>query len=91
MSNHNSAEHFNDKLKSDTLVTFLRVLNSGYLRTNPDTYQKYLSTKNMMEYCIDKVESSDVEADEVYWILFLTTKDSNEKPCSFARYYNQSL
>ena len=62
----NSQETFCDKMKSDSMVLFLRLLTSGYLRMNPTKFEDYLDKGTTMEvYCLTEVEPLERECDQV--------------------------
>jgi len=53
-------------MKSDSMVLFLRLLTSGYLRMNPTKFEDYLDKGTTMEvYCLTEVEPLERECDQV--------------------------
>ena len=64
--NLNRIEIFCDKVKSDSLVMYLRFLVSGYLRTNALLYEHFLENGMSMEhFCQTEVEPVDKDSDQV--------------------------
>lgn len=61
-----SQETFCDKVKSDSLVLYLRFLVSGYLKTNAILYEHFLENgMTMDQFCQTEVEPIDKDADQV--------------------------
>lgn len=53
-------------MKSDSMVLFLRLLVSGYIRVNPQKFEDFLDKGTTLEvYCMTEVEPLEKEPDQV--------------------------
>jgi hypothetical protein len=58
-------------MKSDTIVMFIKLVISGYIRMNEDKFGQFLVGKKIYQYCKEEVETVEIECDLVRIFLMI--------------------
>jgi ubiquitin thioesterase protein OTUB1 len=65
MSVPDAIKVFCDKMDSDYLIMYMRMLTSGYIKTNSFMFEGYIETETVDQFCQQEVDPIDKEADQV--------------------------